>query len=893
MYFRLLRALALVFFACVVPLSGKATHIVGGEISYEDLGDGIYRIRLVVYRDCGPTNANGTGFDDAAAVGIYNANGQLVESINIPLSFQNVSEVPVTLENPCGTPPPSVCVEQAVYQQLVELDPSPGGYSISYQRCCRNPSIVNLNNPDDAGATFTTQIPGTNDTTEPNSSPVWNSLPPVALCAGFEFFFDHSATDVDGDSLSYTFCSPLFGGTPNEPAPNPPNGPPYSNVSWASGYSATYPLDADPAFGIDPITGYITGTPTAAGQYVIGICVEEWRDGVLLSTSNRDFQFNVTLCDPNITSQVAVQTGSQLCIGETIDFQQFSINATFFHWDFGVPGIQSDTSNLAFPSYTFPQPGSYTVTLIANPGWPCADTSTSVYEVYSPVDPVLTVTGFECPSGVPIYDFGTTSTYPGASFTWDFGPPTGNMLSNLAAPAGIAFPSPEDVQAELTIIQNGCTGSGTLDWSPPPPPQAGIADQEDFCTGFSVAFVNESSNATGYVWSFGEPGNADVSFDAFPTWTYDGPGTYEVQLVALGDYHCPDTTSEVFEIAWLLEPFFETPTPECFEEHSFSFEAFGVTDPNASYQWNYAPGSAAIENGPILQGLTFPTPGTYTVEVVVTAEGCERDFETEVVVLFDPSVAFDGGPVSGCPPLPVSFQNYSATETAASYTWHFGDGSTSNAANPGHVYMVPGQYTVTLEMSTTGYCVQELASTQTAFIEVLPVPTAGFSIEPSLVDILEPLVQVEDLSSGAVQHYYNFGDGGSSTEPSGAYVFQGAGVFNVTQTVINEYGCTATAQGEVGVNGTLFYAPNSFTPNNDGLNDRWIPTATGLAAYQCKVYDRWGEVVFETDDPATGWLGNVRGGEHYAPDGVYLYEVYLEDQLRLPMTYSGRIQLIR
>jgi len=295
----------------------------------------------------------------------------------------------------------------------------------------------------------------------------------------------------------------------------------------------------------------------------------------------------------------------------------------------------------------------------------------------------------------------------------------------------------------------------------------------------------------------------------------------------------------------------------------------------------------------VLQGLSFPAPGFYTVEVVVTAEGCERDFETEVEVLFDPSVAFDGGPVSGCPPLPVSFENFSQTETAASYTWYFGDGSTSNAPFPNHVYEVPGSYTVTLEMSTAGYCVQELAVTQTALIEVLPVPTAGFSIEPSLVDILEPLVQVEDLSVGAVQHYYNFGDGGSSTDASGPYVFQGAGAFDVTQTVINEYGCTATAQGQVGVNGTLFYAPNSFTPNNDGVNDFWRPTSTGLSAYQCSVYNRWGEVLFSTTDPEEGWFGNVKNGDHYAPNGVYLYEVYLEDQLRIPFTYSGQIQLFR
>lgn len=870
-----------------------ATHIVGGELSYEDLGDGAYRVRLVVYRDCGPTNQNGTGFDNQASVGLFNSAGQLVDLINIPLSFQNVDELPVVLENPCGTPPPSVCVEQAVYEQVVNLGSSATGFTLSYQRCCRNPSIVNLTSPDDAGATFTTEIPGTLQTTEPNSSPTWNSLPPVALCAGFDFFFDHSAIDLDGDSLAYSLCAPLFGGTPNEPAPNPPNGPPYTPVNWAAGYSATDPIDGAPGFTIDPVTGYLTGMPTSAGQYAIGICVEEWRDGSLLSTSNRDFQMNVTVCDPNITSLVANQTGEQLCIGETLEFQQFSINATFFLWDFGVDGIESDTSNLPNPTFTFPEPGVYEVQLIANPGWPCADSSTSIYEVFEPLSPVLEVLDVDCGTGTPVFTFGTEVDYPEATFNWEFGGAASVGLSDLPEPGGIAFPGVEDAAAELTIVSNGCVGSGVLDWNPPPAPIASIVPQEEFCSGFSLAFENASENSDNYVWTFGLPGNDDVSFDAFPTWTYEGPGTYEVELVAAAALQCPDTTSEVFEVAWLLEPFVAQPQPECFQEHSFNLEAIGVTDPNASFAWDYAPGAAIQDAGPFLQGLSFPDPGIYPVTVTVTAEGCERDYETEVEVLFDPSIGFDGGPISGCPPLPVSFENFSQTETAAAYTWYFGDGATSTQANPSHVYALPGTYTVTLEMSTTGFCIQNLAQTKTAMIEVHPEPSPGFAIEPNIVDILEPYVQVEDLSLGATQHFYNFGDGGSSDQSSPAYVFQGAGVFNVTQTVINEFGCTAVAQGEVGVNGTLFYAPNSFSPNNDGLNDAWQPVTTGTAAYRCTIYNRWGEIVFSTTDPEALWQGEVKSGTHYAPDGMYLYQVYLEDQLRIPFTYSGQILLMR
>ena len=146
----------------------------------------------------------------------------------------------------------------------------------------------------------------------------------MAVCANFDFTWDHSAIDPDGDELVYSFCAPLDGGGTgggngyDSPVPNPPATPPYNDVPYLNGYSATYPIASDPAMEIDPETGVITGMPNQPGQYAIGICVSEYRDGELLSTTMRDFQFNVTLCDPNIQSLVADQTPAQLCIGETL-----------------------------------------------------------------------------------------------------------------------------------------------------------------------------------------------------------------------------------------------------------------------------------------------------------------------------------------------------------------------------------------------------------------------------------------------------------------------------------------------------------------------------------------------------------------------------------------------
>lgn len=127
----------------------------------------------------------------------------------------------------------------------------------------------------------------------------------------------------------------------------------------------------------------------------------------------------------------------------------------------------------------------------------------------------------------------------------------------------------------------------------------------------------------------------------------------------------------------------------------------------------------------------------------------------------------------------------------------------------------------------------------------------------------------------------------------GAYTYSDGGLFTVTQTAVNPAGCTATATGQVAVNGTVFYAPTAFSPNNDGMNDVWMPSALGVTAYRCEVFNRWGELIWSTDDPHIPWLGQVGDGAHYAPDGLYHFRIWFEDQLRMPEERTGLIHLIR
>jgi gliding motility-associated-like protein len=870
-----------------------ATHIVGGELTYTQVDDEEYLVRLVVYRDCGATNTNGTPFDDFVSVGVY-LNGNYVTQLSLPLSDAEVSLVPVTLENPCFVLPPDVCVEKAIFEGYLELPEVADSYDLVYQRCCRNPSIINLVNPDDSGATFWTQIPGTNLTTEYNSCPQYLNFPPVALCLGASFVFDHSALDIDGDELTYEFCTPLLGGSPEFPSPVPPDPPPFNNVVWGPGYSVNYPIDSDPAFNIDANTGLITGTPTQTGQFVVGVCVKEYRNGVLLSNTNRDFQFNVTICDPTIVASIPAQ--EQFCEGLTFEFSQESENASSFYWDFGDPSTTSDTSTDPNPVYTYQDTGIYTVMLVANPNWPCADTTFSEYAVYPLISPAIFQSDFACQKNQIWYDFNAGGSFDSdAEFAWDFGPNANVNFSDDQSPENITFNGALTYEVSLTVFDNGCEASVTELFEVPPQPVAELEGQEIYCDGLTFDFENLSENATSYSWDFGVPGlSNDMSALTNPSYTYADTGVYTVTLIASSDFTCSDTVTAEYAIYWLLDPYFETPPAQCFEGNAFSFEAMGFEESSSEFEWEFG----ALSNMPTSvlvnpSGISFAEPGTFPIGLTISANGCVDSYNSVIEILPNPTINFNILESSGCPPLLVHVLDSAFAATQITYLWEFGDGGISNIPNPTHIYNVPGTYDITLTMSTTEGCIETLQMTEFNAVTVFPEPQAGFDVNPNTVNILEPEVEITDLSEGSISCYYTFEDGGSSSDCDFFYSFSQSGYMDVYQTVVNEYGCLDVAHALVAVEGFLFYVPNSFTPNNDGINDVFKPVFTGISSYRIEIHDRWGEIVFTSDDPYEPWLGNVKEGEHFAADGVYIYHIVVEDLLFYPREFTGHISLLR
>jgi len=532
----------------LLPFGSSATHIVGSEIYYTCLGNNQYEITLKVFRDCLLGQAP---FDYPAIVSLYNSSGGLIN--NLEVYYDTSTEVPVYITNPCLQAPPNICVDEAIYTTTISLPFLLGGYHIAYQRCCRNGSIINLSNPGVQGATSHVHIPEI-ALNSCNSSPRFNAFPPIALCAGDPLTFDHSATDLDGDLIVYSLCAPNIGGSTANPAPNPASAPPYNLVTWAGGYSAANPMTSNPALSIDATTGLLTGIPTSQGQFVVGVCAEEYRNGQLISVNKRDFQFNVVSCVSNIDAVIpSFSTFHDPCTGREVTFDNASVNASSYAWDFGVVGATNDVSSEQYPTFMYPDTGVFTVTLIANPEYPCADSTTQQVVIYNTVIAEIPTLDGQCADGNAFSFIAGGQFGGGATFLWEFENAT-PATSTSQNPTGITFNGLGEFAISLTVSEALCSDEDETVIVTYPRPQAIFAPGPHIgCTPLTVQFSDSSYSATGHQlrWDFG-----DSLYSQLPNsvHTYVSPGTYDVTLRVWTSSGCIDTVEITAPLDVIVHP---------------------------------------------------------------------------------------------------------------------------------------------------------------------------------------------------------------------------------------------------------------------------------------------------------------------------------------------------
>ena len=357
----------ILFLLCLLlsVFTARASHVVGGETTYTYLGDSTsgglsyskYRISISIYEDCQNGQPEAIAEDDPAYIGIYTASGSLTHPfISDSIFHTSAVSVPSSFTTACGSSAPlTTCLIKKTFTKTYALPTNTSGYLVSYQRCCRNSNIVNILNPDQNGCTYSCKIPAA---PTHNNSAIFTNYPPQIICRGLPLHYDHSATDADGDSLSYSFQAALNcceGGSTVKPYP--PLGGPFDSVTYISPFTSGAPMSGSPAITIDPVTGIITGTPNAIGRYLVTVYCYEWRAGTLINATSREFQFVTTDCSAD-TYHPFAGNDTAILEGDSIHFA--ATDGASFTWS---PGTYLSSTTIADPVGHFPVAGRFTYTV--------------------------------------------------------------------------------------------------------------------------------------------------------------------------------------------------------------------------------------------------------------------------------------------------------------------------------------------------------------------------------------------------------------------------------------------------------------------------------------------------------------------------------------------------
>lgn len=644
---------------------------------YTYLGGSQYAITLVVYRDC---LSGAAAFDNPANVGIYGSNNNLIQNLNFTLD--SVVQLQSTINSSCVTAPSNVCTEAGYYTEIVTLPPTAGGYTIAYQRCCRNAIVQNILTPGDVGTTLIATIPGTGSSPD-NSSPYWSQLPPLYVCVNLPFQFNHSAVDLDGDSLVYSLCTPYAGASAANPQPDPPSAPPYTQIQWQAPYSLNDMMGGVP-LTIDPNTGQINATPNAVGTYLIGLCVQEYRNGVPLGVTIREIQVNVVNCQAPVALPDDVNEISPNSFINCTEFVEFSAtNSTGFNiwWDFGDPTTTSDQSTAQSPNWTYPGPGVYDLTLVVynptNPNDPlCTDTVIQQVTVQDTVIPDAGPDTATCP-GIPV-QIGSAAV-PGWTYSWS--PATGLDDPTIAQPTASIT---QTITYVLTATDAaGCSGSDSITVSLLTNANADAGPDVQICSGDSVQLG--ASGGVDYLWfpfTFIDD-NTVANPVVFPPVTTD----YVVGVTNSDGCVGVDTVQVL-----VLSPSVSVPgdLTICLGDTAQLVASGAVT-----YQWSP---NQDISDANISSPLVYPSATTTYVLDAVDANGCEV-IDSVVVTVQPLPVADAGNDTSICIGDCIGLQ----ASGGDSYVWSPSNGlSDPNISNPTACPTATTTYVVTVTSNLQG-----------------------------------------------------------------------------------------------------------------------------------------------------------------------------------------------
>lgn len=829
----LLRFLAFLFVLAGFSGSARATHIVGGDITYQYIGNDNYRVVLYLYVDCFNGSPDAIESDQWSRIGVFNSSGTLVESLGLTRTG------PTRIEGKsysCVIPPSNQCVDLYIYQTQVNLPPTTGGYSLVFQRCCRNHSIANIIDPGATGTTYRTFIP-TPALAMNNNSARFIGTPPNFLCKDEPLVYDHSASDTDGDSLVYELIAPLNGASSVDPSPTPDNFTAQIPINWRNPYNKNVQIGSNPIMSIDPETGVFRVTPTVTGQYVVGIAVHEFRNGKKINTVFRDFQFNIYDC--NFTVKSAFAPINAYCSDNVSFTNSSSGNPVRYKWDFGIAGIEDDTSNAGTPSFKFPGPGKYEVKMSAYSSAGCANTSTRIVHILDDIVPGVIGDSFVCYGGQ--VNLSTTTSEPDISYLWM--PSAGLDDPNIPNPtatvtadrtytvrrSSVSCYVEEDVDVKVNTID----ADFVHEYLPP-------------CDGLRVKFFAKGNNYQILGWDFGDPNTVfDKSSDSATNWFYTDSGVVYVTM-RVANEHCTDSFTKPIHIYF----------PDIFTAVIDTSICLGdkivigpLNDTSIlDFKWS---SSQYLSSDQVLYPVV-DAPVSVSYVLVKTYKNCFTRDSFNVVVNELPDLG-----ITRSKPGLVCIGDGVYLETKGDYKFEWFPKTGLQTPHQAGTWAYPDETTLYTVVATT-----DKGCTDEDTVRVEMYPSWELDLAPNYVACLgEVYLPQEDIPDAE----YQWRELGmdviiDSIRKEGTYILN---VRTQCQSLYDTLSFFYYTESYCMVD-----FPNAFSPNGDGINDTYpyggdfkdiFGTECQFDEYRLIIFNRWGQIVFRTEDSTAEWDGTHNG----------------------------------
>lgn len=629
---------------------------------------------------------------------------------------------------------------------------------------------------------------------------------------------------------------------------------------------------------------------TSPGTYKVKLIAKETSMGCSDSLTKNIEVLSVPVARIAIPDTVQCFNGHRFTVKDSSSGKYLS-----YSWQLG--NNQTDTARQV-DSIQYNTSGTYTLKLLVKNPYPsCIDsTSRKVYVLSSPKAQFTTNNDTQCLKG-NLFNLSNTSTFyqTYAKSQWLYQSSFFNGTDTNFSQLNKSFNDTGSISVRLIVSdKEACTDTtyGTIRIASHSKSFLTINDSIQCLNKNRFVFKTSIPAGETRLWKINQATVQSGDIDSLVR-TLNTPGTYKITLLGSNTLGCGDSSNSQFIV--LPKPvadFSINNDSQCYNAQNFALNSTSTANGDIINTYSYKIDNTSIYNQANINGLNFGKSGQIAALLrITTAENCTDSIQKWLTVLPLPQVQMLGDTV--CLGESSEFKaSQLSGNPVKTWNWDFGDGNTGNGRTTNCVYNKEGSYTIKLVVTDTFNCGNSITLNNAQVVN--PLPNTDFSIVVSDFGINQSKISVKATESNALNYQWRFPNGQKADKDTSSLVISDLLKGDIYLFVTNQYGCIDSSYKNIYVypNNFNVYIPSAFSINNDLLNDVFKPVGIGAYRdYNMSLYNRWGEMVFNTTDPDKGWDGKYQG--EFVMEGIYTYYIHFTFVDGKVYRYTGTVTVLR